>query len=141
MNRSRLIRISIVIAVIIAGAMLYLALTNNEKTDTSSSETTNTSAPVTYSGTIRAIDIEGMATDGAGLYELETKDGTIVVSLSPGESSCDTTAIQIPDLKIGDQAEARGVPKQGASPQTNTIIDSQNGVLQICEAGTYLKKV
>ena len=128
MNKSRLVRLSIVVAIVTAGIMLYLVLANNKSDDTSGSKTTDTSTPATYSGTIQAIDIEGMATDGAGLYELQTEDGTIVVALSSGESACDTTAIQIPDLKIGDRAEARG-------------ISNQSEVLQVCEAGTYLKKI
>lgn len=116
-------RTTTLLAIIVGGAgvLLIFSIINDK------SPTKTPPQHKTYTGRVQLIDVEGMATDNAGVYEISTDSRVVKVSLSSGESSCDRTAIEVPDLKVGDSAEVRG----------KALAD---GTVQICEAGSYIKK-
>lgn len=82
----------------------------------------------TISGVVTFIDLDPLAYDGSGEIRIESSDGTrYTVFLTSGESLCDLTAIAIPNLKVGDRAQARG-------------IINKDKIMVICETGTFIKR-
>jgi len=84
-------------------------------------------ATITTTGTLDYIDLSPMQVDGSGIYKVKTiSQKEVTVSLSSGESTCDRSAITIPNIKVGDTVQIKGIAIDAAS-------------LSICQAGTYIK--
>lgn len=81
-----------------------------------------------FFGTVTGIDLSSTATNGQGIYKVKDITGYInTVNLSSSKTTCDPEAIKVPEVKLGDRVFVSG--KQGA-----------DGIVRICDGGTYLKK-
>ena len=127
-----------VTAVIVAGLFVFISTkvksprigTPDPTVATSTTSTTSQASSEkfeTISGVVTFIDLDPLAYDGSGEIRIESSDGTrYTVFLTSGESLCDLTAIAIPNLKVGDRAQARG-------------IINKDKIMVICETGTFIK--
>lgn len=81
-------------------------------------------------GTVTSVDVSKMQVDGEGIYMVQgDQNKTYEVRLASGESSC--------EIYNQNDRGVIGKVQRGASVEVRG--KNRNGVLAICDAGTYIK--
>lgn len=137
----RAIRVLIVITVIglvsYAGWWAWDSEVNNQKTKKTlfdngenlfiNSNNLTEGKRVSYTGRVEAIDLAGTANGRPGIYKIKPlREEAVTIYLHTGETACDKIAIKVPEVNIGAIVKVHG-------------DKGDDGIIQVCEAGTYIK--
>lgn len=97
----------------------------NQGASSSQSIVTN-GKTVSFTGKVESVDLSAMASDGPGVFKINTGQQSITVHLDAGESSCDREAITAPHITAGNTVQVKGTK-------------ASNGIVLICDKGTYIR--
>ena len=100
--------------------------TDKKNTTKNSQQNITEGSRVTYTGNIKSVDLSAMPTDGSGVFVINADNLEVTIHLSSGQSTCDRTAITVPNVKVNDNVKVSG-------------DKASDGIVRVCESGTYIQ--